>query len=213
LVTFYQGKQCRNQIPPPTSKAMVKMLMEELVDVKKICQGFNVRGVLPATAANFNQVRAQQPYLLVVYYTDYCFGYCQILKIQFAKASLMLKKQKDLVRLAAVNVNADSDTQTMVNKYRLQGYPSMLWFSRDATDPKKFIEPVDRSLSFKAERIVDFVTSKLDYSNKSVTPTGTKILKRWPKFMDPVVKLTERNFAQNIIDRDYALILWCDMGI
>jgi hypothetical protein len=33
-------------------------MMKELVDIKKICQGFNVRGVLPATAANFNKVRA-----------------------------------------------------------------------------------------------------------------------------------------------------------
>ena len=64
-----------------------------------------------------------------------------------------------------------------------------------------------------SSRIVDFVISKLDYSNKSISASGTKILKRWPKFKDPVVKLTERNFAQNIIDRDYALILWCDMGI
>lgn len=126
---------------------------------------------------------------------------------------MILKKQKSLVRLAAVNVNADKNTRIMVEKYRMPGYPSMLWFSRDATDPKKFIQPVSRSLSFKAERIVDFVNSKLDYSNKAVTNSGTKILKRWPKFRDPVVKLTERNFAQNIIDRDFALILWCDMGI
>lgn len=33
------------------------------------------------------------------------------------------------------------------------------------------------------------------------------------QFEPPVVKLSGRNFAQNIIDRDYALILWCDNAV
>jgi len=35
-------------------------------------------------------------------------------------------------------------------------------FDRDATDPKNYIQSVDKSLAFDSSRIVDYVQGKLD---------------------------------------------------
>ena len=111
-------------------------------------------GILVLTDDNFDEVIADNQYVMVEFYAPWC-GYCQAFALEYPKIAKILKEEGSDIRLAKIDATEENNIAT---KFSISSYPTMKFFKNG------------NSIDYDSEIEVDDI---LRWLKKNVSPPIT----------------------------------------